>query len=234
MAKSRKVRVVDGYDLIKAVKQAAQDRRQPVTDEAPAPPAAGAPAGPSPPLRNPARTVMPTKRIIECYECAYRFPLTGRAAQTHCPKCRVPLDLTDHIVDRHWSGILKTAGMVRIYPNGVVGDGFIVANDVVLEGVVDTGHLRAMRRLKLQRGGKFNEAQTQYRDLVVGEGVQLVLAQPTKVQDVEITGHLTADLQVTGILTIKPGGLFQGKVRGQHLIVEEGGGLIAAVMIEPK
>ena len=47
----------------------------------------------------PARTTLPTKQHIRCYECTYEFDLTGRMGTTHCPKCRASLDLAGYTID---------------------------------------------------------------------------------------------------------------------------------------
>ena len=47
-------------------------------------------------------------------------------------------------------------------------------------------------------------------------------------------GALRAKLESTGVITVKPGGLLEGQIQAQHLIVEEGGGLKAQLRIGPK
>jgi len=219
MSKSRKVGVVDSYATIKAIARA--------TDAHPAPPPAelrAAGAG---------KTVQPPKKHIECFECGYKFQLHGRAPNTTCNKCRAVLDLTDHIVDQRWSGTIKTGGMVRVLPNGVVESGTIIANDMVLEGVIESGNVRLMRRLEVRRGSRFSEKHTKAHDLLVADGATITLTEPVEYQNVVLVGALHASLHVTGAVTIHANGSFAGQLRTAHLIVEEGGGLSADVEVTP-
>ncbi|MEI6083428.1 MAG: polymer-forming cytoskeletal protein [Verrucomicrobiota bacterium] len=218
MSKSRKVDVVDSYATIKAVARAA--------DAHPAPPPAE--------LRAPGAgtTALPPKKLIECFECGFKFQLHGRAANTTCNKCRAVLDLTDHIVDQRWTGTIKTGGMVRVLPNGVVESGTIIANDMVLEGVIESGNVRLMRRLEVRRGCRFSEKHTKATDLLVADGATIVLTEPAEYRDVELVGALRASLKATGTVTIHANGFFAGHLQTAHLTVEEGGGLSADVQVD--
>lgn len=217
MSKSRKVDVVDSYATIKAIARA--------PDALPAPPPAELrPAGAG-------KTALPPKKLIECFECGYKFQLHGRAPNTTCNKCRAVLDLTDHIVDQRWTGTIKTGGMVRVLPNGVVESGTIIANDMVLEGVIESGNVRLMRRLEVRRGCRFSAKHTKAHDLLVADGATVTLTEPAEYRDVEVVGALHASLTATGTVTIRANGSFEGQLRTAHLILEEGGGLQAEVQV---
>ena len=92
MAKPRKDGVVDSYAAIKAASRAVKSRAPAVGDE----------------LQKLGAQVrqgaVPTKQLIECYECGYRFQLHGRVPKTNCNKCRTMLDLSDHTIANRWSG----------------------------------------------------------------------------------------------------------------------------------
>src|SRR5437867_124420 len=139
MAKPRKDGVVDSYAAIRAAGRAAKSR--PAV-------AAAVTAATSDELQKLGAQVrqgaVPTKQLIECYECGYRFQLHGRVPKTNCNKCRATLDLSDHTIDNRWSGALKTAGNVRVTAEGVVEAGSIMCNDFVLEGTVQAGLVKAM------------------------------------------------------------------------------------------
>lgn len=218
MSKSRKVDVVDSYATIKALKQVPTAPVPPPTELRPA--GAG-------------RTALPPKKLIECFECGFKFQLHGRAPNTTCNKCRAVLDLTDHIVDQRWNGTIKTGGMVRVLPNGVVESGMIIANDMVLEGVIEAGSVRLMRRLEVRRGSRFSEKHTKANDLLVADGATLKLTEPAEYRDVELVGALRASLSATGTVTIRANGMFEGQLQTEHLTVEEGGGLCADLRVEP-
>jgi len=225
MAKSRNDGVVDSYAAIKAAGRAAQSRGVVV-------PVPGASSDELQKLGAQVRQgAIPTKQLIECYECGYRFQLHGRVPKTNCNKCRATLDLTDHTISERWSGTLKTAGTVRVTADGVVEAGSIIANDFILEGKVEAGLVKAMRRLELRPGARFSEHNLKAPDLVIGDGASIALIEPAEYRDVEIAGDLRANLRATSMVTIKAGGLFEGLLRAKHLIVQDGGGLKAALQI---
>ncbi len=230
MSKSRKVSVVDGYTALKAAQHAVKtnDRAEPAAPE-------GGDHQPPSELQklgaHVTRTAVPAKRVIECYECGYKFQLHGKAPTTNCSKCRATLDLEDHVIDRKWNGPLKTAGTIHIAADGVVETGNLVANDIILEGTIEAGTARALRKLELHPGARFSEANIHAPDLVIAPDATIAFIDPAEFRDVEIFGALRANLSATGIVTIHAGGSFEGQLQSAHLIVEDGGGLIADLRI---
>jgi cytoskeletal protein CcmA (bactofilin family) len=234
--KQRKVSTLDGYATLKAVARTAKTQKKPQPAGRPATATSPAPA-PQPELQNlgahVARTVLPAKHVIECYECGYKFQLHGRAAKTNCSKCRTMLDMTDHTIDRECSDSLRTTGTIRLAAGAVLKGGDLVANDVVLEGIVEAGRIRAMRRLEIGEGAIFSEKAVSAVDLKIGAGATLTLKQEARYREIEVHGTLNARLHASGSVTIKAGGLLSGEVHTEHLVVEDGGGLKAVLHIAP-
>lgn len=234
MAKSGKASVVDGYSVVQAARHAAKTHDRAATPASPSPTTSDAtPADIQKLGAHVAHTAIPAKRIIECYECGYKFQLHGRAATTTCNKCRKVLDLTDHVIDGKWSKSFKTAGTVRLTEKGVLQSGEIVANDFILEGTIEAGKIRAMRRLELHPGARFSEQNIKAPDLLIAAGATIAFTEPAEYRDVEIAGALRANLLATGAVTIRANGGFDGRLQTQHLAVEEGGGLCAEMQVEP-
>jgi cytoskeletal protein CcmA (bactofilin family) len=235
VSKSRKVSVVDGYSAVKAAAHAVKPPDQPET--APPVPASPESGGPPPPGEAQklgafvGRTVMPVKRVIECYECGYKFQLHGKAASTNCSKCRAILDLTDHVIDGRWAAPFKTAGVIHLTVTGILQSGDLVANDFVLEGTIEAGTVRALRKLEIRPGARFSEQNIQAPELVIAPAATIAFIDPAEFRDVEIFGALRANLSASGVVTIHPGGSFEGQLQSAHLIVEDGGGLIAELRI---
>jgi cytoskeletal protein CcmA (bactofilin family) len=234
--RNRKVNTLDGYATIRAV---ARTKSMPVSS--PSGPVSGADAtGDVPPtdLQKPgarvARTAMPVKHVIECYECSYKFQMHGRATNTHCPKCRALLDLTDHTIDTEWAETIRTAGTIRLAPSGVLKGGDLVGADVIVEGIIEGGRARALRTLELGAGAIFSEKVISAPDLRIAPGAKFTFKQVAKYRNVEIFGSLRAKLEAKGAITVKAGGLLEGDIRAEHLTVEDGGGLKAALHIAPR
>ncbi len=235
MSKQRKVSTLDGYATLKAAARAVKAH-----EKAESPALATARSSAAAPSTDQqkigtgvGRTVMPARHVIECYECGYKFQLHGRAAKTNCSKCRAVLDLSDHTIDSDWSESLRTTGTIRLTARAILNAGDLIANDVVLDGLLEGGRVRAMRRLELGPGAIFSEKAIAAADLKIGDGASITFKQEANYRDVEVCGTLNARLHASGIVTVKPGGLLTGEVHAAHLIVEDGGGLKATLHIAP-
>jgi cytoskeletal protein CcmA (bactofilin family) len=226
VAKSRKVSVVDGYTALKAVKHAVKPADAPAAPATPAPPSdlqkLGAHVG---------RTVVPAKHVIECYECGYKFQLHGRAETTNCSKCRATLDLTDHTIDGKWTKSFKTCGLIHLTGDGVLQSGDLVGNDVIVEGTIEAGTVRALRRLELRAGARFSEHNLQAPDLLIAAGATIAFVEPAEYRDVEIAGTLRANLHATSGVSLRATGRFNGQVQTPRLLVEDGAELGAGVKL---
>jgi len=233
VAKNRKVNTLDSYATIRAVA-----RNKP----APGSPGPAAESGltEAPSTEGQklgarvARTTVPVRHEIDCYECGYKFQVHGRVTTTHCPKCRALLDLTDHTIDAEWVDTIKTAGTIHLTPTGVLKSGDLIGADVVLEGIIEGGRARALRTIELGAGAIFSEKAVSAPDLRVAAGADFKFKQVMKYRNVELFGALHGNLEAAGVITVKPGGLLEGEVHGEHLVVEDGGGLKAMLHIGPK
>ncbi len=241
MAKYKKTGTLDGYSTIKAIARATKNhpaKPAGTRKKAARPEPVVSPSGkvePSKPAdyrelgANVARTVMPEKHLVECYECGYTFQLHGRAKKINCSKCRLILDLEDRTIEGKWSEDLKTAGRIRIGPAAIIQHGKIIGQDVVLDGTVEGGSVRAMRRLEIGSQAVFGERSIRAVDLTIGPEAKVRFKKPAHYREVEIHGSLRADLTASGQVRIYPLGLLEGKFSGGHLVIEEGGGLKAEV-----
>ena len=235
MAKYKKTGTLDSYATIKAIARASPVP-PPAKPAEPAPPEVGHAPADSHEVRplgaHVARTVVPTRQVIQCYACGYTFQLHGRAKQINCSKCKLVLDLTDHVIAGPSTATVKTAGRIHVKPEGIIQAGELVAQEILLEGTVESGSLRAMRRLEIAAGAMFAERTIQATDLRIGPGAAVVFKQPAEYRHVEIAGALQARLHTSGVVTILPGGLLTGELTGPHLVVLDGGGLQASVRVE--
>jgi cytoskeletal protein CcmA (bactofilin family) len=232
--KHRKVNTLDSYATIRAVARAKPASARPKTSPPDSVQSEVAPAETPKPGARVASTAVPVKHLIECYECSYKFQTHGRVTSTHCPKCRALLDLTDHTIDSEWVETIKTAGLIRLTPTGVLKSGDLIGADVIVEGIIEGGRARALRTLELAAGAIFSEKSISAPDLRIGPGAEFKFKQTAKYRNVEVCGSLKATLEVAGLVTVKAGGLLEGEVQAEHLVVEEGGGLKADLHIAPK
>jgi len=229
-------KLIDGYTYVQALRQGnapvrefrarpkpakrpgADVRPKPVDDKAPQAGHIG-------------HTVMPVRFDIICYDCGYAYSMQGRIYKALCPKCRKFLDSTDFRIDSDWQANVRTIGTVTLLGTGVVRNAEIIATDIIIAGDARGARLRAMRRLEIQPGAAFDLPDVKMQDLLVHRGA--VFAPPGRFacRHVEIAGTLKGRLDAAGTVVIRPGGVLIGELAGAHLIVEDGGGLIAGVSI---
>jgi cytoskeletal protein CcmA (bactofilin family) len=144
------------------------------------------------------------------------------------------LDLSDHTIDTEWVETIKTAGTIRLTPTGVLKNGDLIGADVIIEGIIEGGRARALRTIEFGAGAIFSEKAVSAPDLRIAPGAEFRFKQEAKYRNVEILGTLHAKLEAAGVVIVRPGGLLEGEVQTEHLVVEEGGGLKATLRIGAK
>jgi len=234
MARRGKTEFVDGFATLRATQRYGLEKKYSgAKPEEEAAPSTNKPTGPPKSGGTIGRTVMPTQYQIVCYACGYEFVIRGKAEATQCPKCGARLGLKDETITGAFSDELVTAGKVKLAKSALMNGGMITANDLVIEGIVKSGTLKAFKTIEIHAGAVIPEELIDARHLKVGEGATVQFATPKQFGDVEILGELNANLKATGTVRIGPTGNFLGRIETQHLIVEEGAGLSADVIVRP-
>ena len=236
MPASKRTTMIDGYTSVQMVRRAA-GRSQGALEGPDAPPPTQQPKeGPEPPAPGQgkvgtkvSRTAVPERHDIICYECQYAFVLTGRLRATICPKCHEPLEATPLVVAEEHTGPVRTIGTAHVKPGGVLKDAEIVARIAIIEGDARDGTIRC-QQLLYGSGGRINLARTTFRELVVAEGAEFKIDEPVTCRSVEVKGTMDAAV-LTGLLTVRAGGLVRGTVQAGRLVVDEGGGLVAKLLV---
>jgi hypothetical protein len=233
---SRKARLVDGYTALKAAQRAAEHERDastPVSKEHPEPESSEAKPETKKPGAHIGRTVLPTKYEVTCYECGFTFEQTGRSQNTQCLKCRTMLDFIDYTIDSEWTDSLRTAGKIRITPNGVIQSGELIGGEVFLEGKVEAdAHVHAHQWMNLGASASFKEGSVSWQDLRVPEEASFNFRKQIDCRHVEVAGKLKAKLKISGLAHVKATGCLEGSLDGARLAVDEGGGLKIKARIE--
>ena len=142
------------------------------------------------------------------------------------------MEAGDYSINSEWSGSVKTIGTVRIGDAGVVKDGSIIANNLVLAGKIENGKIQIFGSLEVSHGAAFDPAVVEAVNLVIGSGAHMTFPGNVSFKNVEIIGELEARLSAGGTVTIRPGGFFRGELTGDHLVVDDGGGLAATLAIK--
>ena len=234
----KRTKVMDGFAVVRGLAQAKHDGTLPqpgahrnAEDLSSHPPPAALPKD-SPHI---VKTIEPTKRTIRCFKCGYEFKLAGTTRAIYCAKCREKIDMGDYVIDRPWSEEIKTGGSVIIRPTGRLENVRIQAGNVILEGALDeNSSIECTQWLELGGAAQPHPRQLTMRNLRVAAGASMAFKYKLQVHHLELLGTLDADVEASGLVSIRPGGHLKGTVRGAHLQVEEGGGLSARVFIWPQ
>jgi hypothetical protein len=233
-----RTKVMDGYSVVRSLAQAKQDGVLPPPGvHRHAEDLSSHPPPPALPKDSPhiVKTIEPTRRTIRCFKCGYEFKLSGTTRTIYCSKCREKIDLGDYEINGPWSEEIKTGGSVLVRSAGRLENVRISAGNVILEGTMDdNSSIECTQWLELGGAAKPHPRQLSMRNLRIAAGASMVFKYKLQVHHLELLGTLEADVEASGLVSIRPGGHLKGTVRGAHLQVEEGGGLSARVFIWPQ
>lgn len=234
----KRTKVMDGFAVVRSLAQAKQDgllpapgSRKPAEDLSAHPPPAALPKD-SPHI---VKTIEPTRRTIRCFKCGYEFKLAGTTKAIYCTKCREKIDLGDYVIAGPWTENIRTGGSVIVRPAGRLENVRIQAGNVILEGALDEhSTIECTQWLEIGGAAQPHPRQLTMRNLRIAAGAALRFQYKLQVHHLELLGALEADVEATGLVSIRAGGHLKGTVRGAHLQVEEGGGLTARAFIWPQ
>lgn len=239
MAAKHKAGEMDGFDIVRAVQHARtqQGSAPPPPRKPPPAPSGKPPDAPDEGLPRSVRigkTAVPTKYEYTCYQCGYAFTVAGKVQTLYCAKCRTILNQSSYTIDKRHDVSIVTAGTVTITSTGIWAGNSLTAREVVLEGQHEQGHICASNRLIVGPGCLPRMADIEAPDLVVRPETSLFLDAPASFRNVELAGEMTGELEVRDLVTIRAGAHFKGKLTARRLILEEGGGLTADVIVGPE
>ncbi|MCK5849402.1 MAG: polymer-forming cytoskeletal protein [Kiritimatiellae bacterium] len=238
MADLKNPNVIDGFSSVQALRHAGKTSEKPrlrasqstLPAKTKKSKASEKPSGTGATNLRIGQTAVPQKHNIVCYECAYTFVLTGKLSKTICPKCHKTLESSDHTIADKEVLITQTIGTVHILESGELAEkSKVVARNVVLEGNIEKATIDCTGTLELCRGAKLDIRRIDFNDVLVRKNCQLSLTRKLECRNLDVRGDIKGNIKTTGVATIRAGGLLRGKINTSHLVVEEGGGLKAAV-----
>lgn len=236
MGSIEKAAVIDGFSSIQAIRRSGQEspeaRTRPSSSRLPAHDADGATQ--SSEQRAKARighTALPTRHEIVCYECGYEHTITGRIHNPFCPKCHEELETGDVVVDTETDRCIKTVGTVEVKQGAALRHANVIASRLVLAGEIESSVVNIGGRLDIRKGARLDLQEIKYRDLFVAGDAKFSYRKKITCRDLTVEGELRAKVHTTGVARIRAGGLLRGEIHGEHLIVDDGGGLKAKVFV---
>lgn len=236
MVRSNKPKVIDGFSSIQAVRHSGhvpdKPRTRPSGTKLPDPAQKQKTNEPGKSATRIGSTILPDKHDITCYQCGYEFLLTGKITTTFCPKCREQFDITNHVIDKTRSGIIRTIGTVEIKPEGLLQNTHITAGKVIIAGDARDSVINATSVLEICPGALFNMANITIKDLLIRNRSKVNIPQKVICRNLTVEGELKGRTFVCDSTVIKTNGYFKGKLITGRLLIEEGGGMSAELQIE--
>lgn len=229
--------VIDGFTSVQAVKRAGANRAEPHygksrTRLTAAEKRKKQEAGGSRVKGRIGHSVLPTNYEIVCFECGYTFNLRGKLRKTYCPKCRAILDVDEHVIDKPWSGTVKTIGTVEVAEGGSLSGAHIITGDLVLNGHVERSEIRVCRRLELGPHAAGEVSKIPARDILIRKDIKLSIRSKLHADNFIVYGDFRGSIEISGLVTLHPGACLRGRVRAARLVVLEGAGIKADVEVK--
>ena len=160
-----------------------------------------------------------TRRVM-CFKCNTELHVSASAQSTMCKRCSSHMDLRDYEVASAVSKNFQTKGRFVIQPTGYLFNSETTATDIVVKGRF-LGKLFAESTLEIHTGaeikGTFKAAK-----LVIPAGQRFHWPEPLKLQAVDVSGELVANIETATTVVLKANARLFGNVRAHHLVIEEG------------
>lgn len=239
MPKRRQSELVGGYEVFKALNQAQQKaakrggKRRDSSNGRGSDSGSGKSRQKSGMASNIGHTALPPKHRLVCFECGYKFEITGHTESIQCPKCRVEISLRDVTIDKNWTESIKTGGSIEIKKGAVIKGGELIAKNVLLNGRLEGGSINAYNRLIVQADGVYDEERIEAMDLLIEPDATVKIKNTAHFENLHISGTLSAKkVCVAELISVGRGALLSGTFEAKRLQLEEGGGLKAKVKIQ--
>lgn len=237
MADPQVPNIIDGFSSVQAVRHSSKTKTGfksrpsrttlPALEKGPAEPH----AADIKPAARIARSTMPDKFDIVCYECEYHFGMQGMVDDTICPKCHKKLTAENVVIDKECTEPVRTIGIVEITPSGVIKGTEITARNILLAGNAEEGIITAYNVLELSSGARFNVRKTRIFNMVIRKECKIRFDIKVSCNNLTVAGEINGYVDCSGKVVIEESGFLKGKIVGPHLIIKEGGGLKAQLNV---
>jgi cytoskeletal protein CcmA (bactofilin family) len=171
----------------------------------------------------------PQFRRVRCHECARIHEAPFAAASTACPTCNTHIDLSDYLVDKRQSRVVRTRGNLVIKKFGYLNNQLTICGNAEIAGGA-AGKLFCDGETRIRTTGRLN-CEIGSRRVRVEKGADVVVAHPIRVHEMIVRGKLTARIYCNGTLRILKHGFLKGEVHARSITVDKGGLLHAELNI---
>lgn len=170
-------------------------------------------------------------RTVHCYHCDKDHEVSAHARSTLCPSCGTSIEFSNLTFSTNVSRPVDTRGHLHIEPAGFLNSGLIVCGKGFIEGRI-AGTLHCEGTLRLATVARLS-CRIQTQSLVIEKPARADLVFPMQCREAVVHGQLFGTLNCAGKVRIGKGGVFQGRLNAQAVIVDRGGTLLAESSVQP-
>ena len=170
-----------------------------------------------------------TSREITCFDCGATQTVSSSAKSSICPQCSAYVDLSDFKINTTFSRSIQTQGIIKISSKGDVTSAKVACSDAFIQGKL-RGNLLCTGTASVKLKGKLAGA-LDVKKLVIQKRSDVEIVRAVKAKSVEISGKVSARLNVDGLVTITKRGYLEGTVNAKAITIEKGGVFIGELVI---
>ena len=168
-------------------------------------------------------------RDITCFDCGAVQTISSSSSSSICPHCSAYIDLTDFKINTTFSRTIQTQGTVTIGSKADVTSSKIACREASLEGKL-RGNLFCTGTAYVKWKGKISGT-VEGQKIVIAKRSEVEFIRPLKAKSIEISGKVSANLQISGTVKITKRGRLDGSVHAAGIIVEKGGIFLGDLVI---
>lgn len=170
-------------------------------------------------------------RDIVCHHCQRTHSVSGHAKSTMCPGCNQSIQLENLTFSSHASRPVNTRGKLTVESGASLTSAHIICGDGLIRGKIN-GVLFCEGVLRLACQEHFASSITAH-SLVIEKKSRVELAQPVRVVDLLVQGHVLGNFTCTGKVHITKRGSLEGRLTAHAVTVDRGGVLLTENSIRP-
>ena len=168
-------------------------------------------------------------RDITCFDCAAVQTVSSSSTSSICPQCSAYIDLSDFKINTAFSRMIQTQGTVTIGAKADVTSSKVACREAYIQGKL-RGNLLCTGSAFVKWKGKISGS-VEAKHLVVAKRSEVLFVRTIKAKSAEISGKVSANLQVEGTVKITKRGRLEGTVRAGGIVVEKGGVFLGELVI---
>jgi len=168
-------------------------------------------------------------RDITCFDCAAVQTVSSSSTSSICPQCSAYIDLSDFKINTAFSRMIQTQGTVTIGAKADVTSSKVACREAYLQGKL-RGNLLCTGTAFVKWKGKVSGS-LEATHVVIAKRSEVEFLRAVKAKSVEISGKVSANLQIDGTVKITKRGWLEGTVSARGIVVEKGGVFLGELII---